>query len=125
MFGDTDRRSALAAFRAALKPDGLLIVDHRNFDANRAHRYTSSGRYYYCGTGVRVSIDYIDPVLCRFSYAFSDGAFHTLEVYPILKDDMRNLLRDCGFTVPTTYGDFEAKFDPFGSDFLIHAARRT
>ncbi len=124
LFGDTDRRDALTAFRAALKPGGLLIIDHRNFDAIRAHRYQSSGRLYYCGTGIKVSIDHIDASLCRFRYLFSDNASYTLEVYPVLKDELRDLLLDAGFAAIATYGDFKADFDLFNSDFLIHVARK-
>ena len=124
LFGAEDRSAALASFRAALKPGGLLIVDHRNFDAIRAHRYRSSGRYYYCGKGVEVSIDHIDPNLCRFRYDFPDDASYTLEVYPILSGELTDLLSGGGFSDASTYGDFKTDFDPYETDFIIHTARR-
>ena len=124
LFNEADRRSALAAFSAALKPGGLLIIDHRNFDAIRAHRYKSSGRYYYCGTGVTVSVDYVDASICRFRYVFPDEASYTLEVYPIGSEELKTLLADSGFVAVDTYGDFRIDWDSFTPDFLIHIARK-
>jgi len=66
LFEEADRRAVLDEFAAQLAPGGLLMLDHRNFDAIRAHRYKSSGNFYYCGTGAKVSVDHIDPTLCRF-----------------------------------------------------------
>jgi glycine/sarcosine N-methyltransferase len=123
LFDETDRRIALEQFAALLEPGGLLIVDHRNFDAIRAHRYASSGRYYYCGRGTQVTIDHIDAELCRFRYDFADRGSYTLEVYPVLAQEMTDLLGQAGFESVERFGDFESGRELMDSDFVIHVAR--
>jgi glycine/sarcosine N-methyltransferase len=125
LFEVADRRKALSEFFAALKPGGVLIIDHRNFDAIREHRYSSSGNYYYCGTNVSVSVEHIDETLCRFRYEFPDQATYRLEVYPILKDELVGLLEQAGFDSIRTFGDFKSEVDTAESDFIIHVARKS
>lgn len=122
LFEEEDRRQTLEAFHAVLRPGGLLILDHRNFDAVRAHRYESSGRSYYCGAQVSVAAS--DEHRCRFRYAFDDGEVHHLEVYPVLTDELVSLLTEAGFDRVRTYGDFRP-YDPEATpDFVIHVAQR-
>jgi len=123
LFDEADRRRALAQFRSLLRPGGLLIVDHRNFDAIRAHQYASSGRYYYCGQQAQVSIDHIDDQLCRFQYDFTDQQSYQLEVYPVLAQELGDLLGEAGFTSVERFGDFDAERPLMDSDFIIHVAR--
>ncbi|GAA3194756.1 MULTISPECIES: class I SAM-dependent methyltransferase [Streptomyces] len=125
LFQEDDRRAVLAEFHEALNPGGVLIVDHRNFDAIRRHRYQSSGNYYYCGTGATVTVAHIDAQLCRFRYDFPDGGRHHLEVYPILSAELSSLLLDTGFDTVQTFGDFQEDFDLDEVDFVIHVARKS
>lgn len=124
LFDGKRRGQVLRAFRSVLRPGGLLLVDHRNFDAIRAGCYRSSGNYYYCGTGVDVSVNHIDDSLCRFRYDFPDGSAHHLEVYPILAVELADLLTDSGFDDVRTFGDFQPDFHPLAPDFVIHVATR-
>ncbi|MGW0564853.1 class I SAM-dependent methyltransferase [Streptomyces sp. NPDC003016] len=124
LFQEADRRAVLAEFYEALNPGGILIVDHRNFDAIRRHRYRSTGNYYYCGTGATVTVAHVDEELCRFQYEFEDGGTHHLEVYPILSAELSSLLMDSGFDTIQTFGDFQEKFDITEVDFVIHVARK-
>ncbi|MFD3971219.1 class I SAM-dependent methyltransferase [Streptomyces cyaneofuscatus] len=124
LFQESDRRAVLAEFYEALNPGGMLIVDHRNFDAIRQHRYRSSGNYYYCGTGATVTVAHIDDRLCRFQYDFTDGGTHHLEVYPILSDELSSLLMDTGFDTVQNFGDFQESYDAAAVDFVIHVARK-
>ncbi|WP_093802504.1 bifunctional 2-polyprenyl-6-hydroxyphenol methylase/3-demethylubiquinol 3-O-methyltransferase UbiG [Streptomyces sp. Wb2n-11] len=124
LFQETDRRAVLAEFYEALNPGGILIVDHRNFDAIRRHRYQSTGNYYYCGTGATVTVAHIDERLCRFQYDFPDGGTHHLEVYPVLSDELSSLLIDAGFDTIQNFGDFQENFDLDEVDFVIHVARK-
>lgn len=125
LFHEADRRAVLAEFREALNPGGILIVDHRNFDSIRRHRYRSSGNYYYCGTGASVSVARVDDRLCRFRYEFGDGDVHHLEVYPILSAELSGLLVDSGFDSVRDFGDFREDFDAYDADFIIHVARKS
>jgi glycine/sarcosine N-methyltransferase len=125
LFQESDRRAVLAEFYEALNPGGILVVDHRNFDSIRRHRYQSSGNYYYCGTGASVSVAHVDDQLCRFQYEFPDGGTHHLEVYPILSAELSGLLRESGFESVEEFGDFRRDFDVDDVDFVIHVARKT
>src|SRR5690606_39942436 len=49
---ERDRRRALAEFYAALKHDGILILDQRNYDAILDHGFSSKHKYYYAGEEV-------------------------------------------------------------------------
>lgn len=123
LFTEADRVVALRQFHAHLRPGGLLMIDHRNFDAIRAHRYSSSGRYYYCGTDVRVSVAYVDDHLCRFRYDFTDET-HYLEVYPLLTEELGGLLERAGFDRTATLGDFVDWHQLDTSDFIIHVSNK-
>lgn len=125
LFDEDDRRTTLQQFSALLKPGGLLFIDHRNFDAIRAHQYRSSGRYYYCGQQATVTVDHVDSSLCRFRYEFTDQASYTLEVYPLLADEMTGLLADEGFDQVQRIGDFIPGLDLTEADFVIHVARKS
>ncbi|WNZ13666.1 methyltransferase domain-containing protein [Streptomyces sp. 11x1] len=124
LFQESERRAVLAEFHQALNPGGVLVVDHRNFDAIRRHRYRSSGNHYYCGTGASVSVAHIDDRLCRFRYDFPGGDTHHLEVYPILSAELSDLLVDSGFAAVEEFGDFDRNFDDDTTDFIIHVARK-
>lgn len=124
LFQESDRRAVLAEFHEALNPGGVLVVDHRNFDSIRRHRYQSSGNYYYCGTGASVSVAHIDDRLCRFRYEFPDRSTHHLEVYPILSAELSGLLGESGFDSVEEFGDFRRDFDRDEVDFVIHVARK-
>ena len=49
---EQDRRRALAEFYAALKHDGVLILDQRNYDTMLDHGFSTKHTYYYCGDQV-------------------------------------------------------------------------
>ena len=46
LFDEQDRRRTLAEFYAALKHDGVLILDQRNYDAIIDHGFSSKHKYY-------------------------------------------------------------------------------
>lgn len=121
---DRDRRAALAQFRAALRPDGVLVLDQRNYDAMLDHGFTSKHRYYYCGDQVTAEPEYLDDGLARFKYAFPDGSEYRLNMFPLRKHYVRRLLHDAGFGVVRTYGDFQEGPHEIEPDFFIHVAEQ-
>lgn len=54
LFEEPDRRRALAEFYAALKHNGVLILDQRNYDAILDRGFSSKHKYYYCGERSRL-----------------------------------------------------------------------
>jgi len=125
LFQEKDRRRALAEFYAALKPEGLLIVDQRNYDAILDHGFSSKHKYYYCGDRVVAEPEHVDDGLARFKYAFPDGSTYTLNMFPLRKNYMRRLVAEAGFQRVTTYGDFKETYQEDDPDFFVHVAEKT
>lgn len=124
LFSERDRRKALAEFYAALRHDGVLILDQRNYDAIVDAGHQGSHTYYYCGEDVSVKPVHVDNGLARFEYGFPDGSRHHLNMYPLRKDYTRRLLHEVGFQGTRTYGDFQETHGGSEPDFLIHVAEK-
>jgi len=122
---ESERRRALAEFYAALKHDGILIIDQRNYDAMLDHGYSTKHRYYYCGDQVTAYPDHVDDGLCRMRYSFPDGSSYTLNMFPIRKNYLRRLLSEAGFERVRTYGDFQETYAEDDPDFFIHVAEKS
>ncbi|UOM34790.1 class I SAM-dependent methyltransferase [Acuticoccus sp. I52.16.1] len=125
LYEEADRRRALAEFYAALKHDGVLILDQRNYDAMLDHGFSSKHKFYYCGDKVTAEPEYIDDGLCRMKYDFDDGQSYTLNLCPIRKNYMRRLLLEAGFQRVRTYGDFQETYQENEPDFFVHVAEKS
>lgn len=124
LFSERARRKALAEFYSALRHDGVLILDQRNYDALLDGRYESKHEHYYCGD-VNVEPEHVDDGLARFRYAFRDGSEFHLNMFPLRAEYVRRLMQEVGFQRVSTYSDFEADYDGEGEpDFLIHVAEK-
>ena len=122
---ELDRRRVLAEFYAALEPNGLLIIDQRNYDYMLDKGFKSKHKYYYCGDQVTAEPVHIEKNLVRFQYSFPDETQYTLNLHPIRKDYVRRLLREAGFERIRTYGDFQAAYEEDDPDFFIHVAEKS
>jgi len=125
LFREQDRRRALAEFYAALKHDGVLIIDQRNYDAILDQGFDSKHKYYYCGDRVTAEPEYVDEGLARFRYAFPDGSEYRLNMFPLRKNYVRRLLGEAGFQHVHTYGDFQETYQDEDPDFFIHVASKS
>ncbi|MEK9722762.1 MAG: class I SAM-dependent methyltransferase [Rhodospirillaceae bacterium] len=119
-----DRRRALAEFYAALKYDGVLIIDQRNYDSILDNGFSTKHKYYYCGDQVTAEPEYVDDALARFKYSFPDNSEYHLNMFPLRQKYVRKLLREIGFQKITTYGDFQESFKDDEPDFFIHVAEK-
>lgn len=124
LFDEMDRRRVLAEFYAALRYDGALILDQRNYDAILDVGYDCAHRYYYCGDRVVAEPEHVDPSLARFRYKFSDGSTFHLNMFPLRKNYVRKLIAEAGFPRVRTYGDFQEHYDEHNPDFFIHVATK-
>lgn len=125
LFSEHDRRKALAEFYAALRHDGVLVLDQRNYDAIMDNGYTSKHTYYYCGDHVSVRPTHVDEGLARFEYDFADGSKFHLNMFPLRKQYMQRLFREVGFQSVETYGDFQETYREEEPDFFIHFAEKS
>lgn len=125
LFGAEDRAQALREFHAVLAPGGLLILDHRNYDAILSAGFTQPRSGYCCASDdVNIYPSEIHDDLVRFRYEFPDGSSHEVTQAPLLKDDVAAMLRRAGFDRMRTYGDLASAYDPMQVDFIIHVAHR-
>lgn len=122
---EKDRRRALAEYYAALKHDGILILDQRNYDAMLDEGFSTKHRYYYCGDKVTAEPEHVDDGLCRMRYSFPDETHYTLNMCPIRKNYIRRLLHEAGFERVRTYGDFQETYAESEPDFFIHVAEKS
>jgi len=121
---DNDRRKALAEFYSALRTNGILILDQRNYDALLDHQIKPTHNYYYCGNDVRAEPEHIDDTLARFKYSFSDGSEFHLNMFPLRKAYVQRLMREVGFQTIETLGDFKETYKELEPDFFIHVAEK-
>lgn len=122
---EKDRRRALAEFYAALKHDGILILDQRNYDAMLDHGFSTKHKYYYCGDQVTAEPEYLDDGLVRFKYSFPDGSVYNLNMNPVRKNYVRRLIGEAGFQRIRTYGDFQETYAEDEPDFFVHVAEKS
>jgi SAM-dependent methyltransferase len=125
LFSEIERRQALAEFYGRLNPDGILILDQRNYDSILDHGFSSKHIYYYCGENVKAEPEHLDEGLARFRYEFPDKAIFHLNMYPLRKDYLRQLMNEVGFQNITTYGDFKETYRHDDPDFFIHVAEKS
>jgi SAM-dependent methyltransferase len=124
LFSEHDRRKSLAEFYAALRHDGVLILDQRNYDALLDGRYANRHTYYYCGDRVSVRPAHVDEGLARFEYKFEDSSTFHLNMFPLRKNYTRGLMQDVGFQRVETFGDFQETYREEEPDFFIHVAEK-
>ena len=122
---ERDRRKALAEFYAALRYDGILILDQRNYDEMLDHGFRAQHKYYYCSDQVTAEPEYLDDGLARFKYTFPDGCAYTLNMFPVRKNYARQLLREAGFERVRTYGDFQETYREGEPEFFVHVAEKS
>lgn len=124
LFKEKDRRKALAEFYAALRHDGVLILDHRNYDQMLDEGFSSKHTFYYCGENVKAEPEHIDEGLARFRYEFPDESVFHLNMYPLRKNYVNRLMHEVGFQDVTSFGDFQETYRQDDPDFFIHIAEK-
>lgn len=125
LFADGDRRQALAHFHALLNPGGTLILDQRNYDALLDKTAQPSRKFYYCGKNVCARPILVDDTVARFRYEFADGAAFHLEMFPLRKAYVHQLMSESGFSNIETFADFQETVREYEPDFYIHIARKS
>jgi len=128
LFDENDRRKALAEYYSALKHDGILIIDHRNYDSILDQKlFDNSHTYYYAGRQVKAEPEYVDDGLARFRYQFPDDSVFHLNMFPLRLNYIKRLMKEVGFQKIETYGDFletQEPHDVHAPDYYIHIAEK-
>ena len=122
--GAHQRRLLLSRIQDLLKPGGVLLVDHRNFDYIVDHQAMPPGRSVYAGN-VTVSLVASDTASTTFGYQYTDGFYRTLTVESLGFDELRQELRAAGFGRVESFGDQRLISSADDSGFFFHRAIRT
>lgn len=126
LHSEHDRRKALAEYYSALKHDGVLIIDHRNYDGILDQKeFDNKHTYYYAGDQVSARPEHVDDGLARFRYEFKDGEVYHLNMFPLREQYMKRLLSEVGFQTVNSYGDFQESHKTDNPDFYVHIAEKT
>ena len=100
-------------------------MDQRNYDAILDVGFDSQHKYYYCGDQVTAAPEFVDESLARFRYEFPDNSVYHLNMFPLRKNYVRNLMLETGFQTVRTYGDFQENYADHDPDFFVHVAEKT
>ncbi len=125
LFDENDRRKALAEFYSALRHDGILIMDHRNYDLILDEGFKTKHTYYYAGENVKAEPEHVDDGLARFRYEFPDKSTFHLNMFPLREKYVKKLMQEVGFQQVHTYADFQETFKTEDPDFFIHIAEKS
>ena len=124
LFTENEQLITLSAFYQSLRPGGILIVDHLNYERILKTGDFERHKLYYTGKDIKVALEYFDAGLFRFSYTFPFDWIYFLHFYPILKAQFKDLLSAVGFNKITVYGDFNQKYDVNESEFYFYIAQK-
>jgi len=122
LFEHEARRDALEAMYKVVKPGGMVIIDHRNYDSMLDHGYSTKHKYYYTGKGIDARPIELNRYVALFEYTFPDGSKFHLKMYPLRADYVSHLLEDAGFINVDRYGDFQRPYDRNDVDFIQQVA---
>jgi len=113
-----DQFTVLKNFRKILKPQGIAIIDTRNYDYmldERRHilkdpinNFRYSGKYYYGGGTIKGYPIVIEEkrVILEYLNMKTSKKVH-LELYPFRRRELIDLMNRSGLRVIETYGDFK------------------
>lgn len=124
LHSENDRRKTLAEYYATLRHDGVLILDQRNYDALLDGQVKPSRKFYYCGENVLAEPEHVDDSLARFRYSFSDGSAYHLNMFPLRRNYVQQLMQEVGFQRVETFGDFQETYAEDEPDFFVHVAEK-
>lgn len=124
LFEEEERIQALKEIHSLLRPDGIAIIDQRNYDALLDKGYSSKHEFYYLGDTVEVHPSSIREDEVQLEYDFTDGETHSLSLYPLRQDHLTRLFEQTGFGQVARYGDFNKPYESLESDFIIQVARK-
>jgi len=124
LFEHEPRVAAVRSFYRALRPGGVLILDHRNYDTMLDEGFSTSHQHCYTGDGVQAYPVDLHDGLARFEYKFPDGAVFNLNMFPLRRGYVTGLLQDAGFVDLRDFGDYRADYELADADFIQQVARK-
>jgi len=130
-YGDqSEQKRAILNFKNCVKPGGLLLIDHRNYDCIMDTGSTPSKCIYYNSkhtSDIKTSVLYVEgkPYLVTLDYLINTGdevSEFRLSYYPHRLEVFKKMLHDVFGTTTkhTIYGDFKELNEIETPGFYIH-----
>lgn len=124
LFKLPERRRILAEFFGILNYDGLLCLEHRNYDLLLNHGVDSDQTYQYDPPGLSVEPVFVDRGMVRWAFQDQVEEVSYLNTYPLLKNEFRNLVLDVGFQSVDTFPVRKAQTTQNTPDFWMHLVEK-
>ncbi len=132
LFEREQQLATLRSFRGALREDGKLIIDQRNYAALflsdlSGKNYRWSGDVVYCGNDKfdvyprSINNEKVVMAYCRKN---TDDCV-TIAMYPFKEGELEDLLQEAGFTIVSIFGDYKKDFSLEEPEFLTYACTKT
>ncbi len=125
MLLDTDdQKRALENFRNMLNPDGMLIIDERNYGKLLKETQNFPGNIIYSGTDkVSVASIYNSDRLMVLEFEHEKKGKAHIAVCPFKEGELKSLLEQAGFQNITAYGDYKQNFNPKDPEFITYVCK--
>lgn len=130
LFKKADRVRAVSAFKNILKPEGILIIDERNYGyilSERKDILKGNFRYsynnVYCGRDVKTCPVKISDEKVVMKYENKAGETAFLSLYPFKPWEMTQLLCEAGFRLVSKFSDWKSSYHS-EADFYQYVARK-
>lgn len=124
LFEESDRVKALREIDEVVADGGVVIIDHRNYDAILDKGYDSKHQFYYVGDNVNVYPEEVTDKAVLFRYEYDDGSSYHLTLCPIRQEYVSDLLKKTGFKNVRRFGDFQDSYDFYDPDFIAQVAEK-
>jgi len=129
LFKRKDQLKTLKNFWRILKPNGILIIDVRNYEQHflKKGKYKYSGNVVYCGKEtVHAHPVFVSPTMVVMEYRHKNtGKVAHLVLYPFEIKELILLFKEAGFKNVKVYGDYRREFDRKEPEFLTFVCKKT
>jgi SAM-dependent methyltransferase len=124
---EENRINAIREWSNLLNNNGILVIDHRNYDNILEKKTNKLKSVYYHGSNVDIIAESVEKDMTSFKYVFEDGSKFNLKMYPITKNKMFEYMESGNFRHEATYGDnliIDSKINLEEINFYQHVFRK-
>lgn len=118
------RFKAVKKFYLALKKNGILIIDHRNYE-NYQKKIIKTKKFYYLNNNVKINskiVKYSKEKITLFKYSFDKKNFFFLKMFPIKLRYIYEIFKKNKFELITTFKD--RKINNNNPGFYLHVFKK-
>lgn len=118
------RLAAIMDWSSLLKADGILLLDHRNYDSILTNGINGNGMHYYLGENVNIEATELSSDITNFRYSFKDGRMFNLNMYPLTLADISEIFKKGQFDQIQIFGDRVENYFADDVNFYLHVGKK-